>query len=320
MNGAAEKLESWRRLERGISLADLRLPINAGRIDLRGLSFPEPTVLRKWQTSLANVSEIQPNGIFRNVKLENLDFSGSELRATHFMECVINNCCFDNCDLQGLRLCATTFTDCSFRSANLRDAGLGAATVSGPFAGKRNSFVRVDFSRSDIRGTVYVAAAFEGCLFRNAKLVKMSFGTSTFADCRFEGELREVIFWDSDMFARGFAEDAFPYNEMKDVDFSRTRLLDVEFRRLSLDRVLLPNDAEHIVINDFGNVLDRVIAALRVQGDETARLLLAYLNVTRRWAPPIGRGVLNLQSLSAAGEDAPERIASLVRQLSGETN
>ena len=316
----SEKIALWRKLESGDSLIGLSLPTNAGRIDLRGLTFPEPRVLRKWQTSLANVSEIEPNGIFRKAKLENLDFSGSKLRSTHFMECEINNCCFDNCDLQGLRLCATTISDCSFRGADLRDANLGAAVVSGPFAGKRNSFLGVDFSQSDLRGTVYVAAAFEGCLFRQAKLVKVDFGTSTFASCRFEGELREVIFWRSDMFARGFAEDAFPQNQMMDVDFTRTKLLDVEFRGLSLDRVLLPNDSEHLVINHFGDVLDEVIAALRLQKDETARLLIAYLSVTRRWAPPIGRGVLNLQSLSAAGEDAAERFAGMVRHLGGQIN
>ena len=101
---------------------------------------------------------------------------------------------------------------------------LGAATIEGPFAGRRNTYVGVDFTEADLRGTAYVAAAFERCLFRKTKLLKVNFGTSTFADCRFEGQLREVIFWRSNLFARGFPEDAFPPNEMVNVDFSRAQL------------------------------------------------------------------------------------------------
>lgn len=321
MMNESEKLVLWRKLESGDSLVGFSLPTNAGRIDLRGLSLPKPTVVRRWQTSLANVAEIQPNGAFRNIKLNNLDFSGSKLPLIIFRECEINNCCFDQCDLQDLRLSATMFKNCSFRGAKLRDAGLGVAAVYGPFAGKRNSFIDVDFSQADLRGTVYIAAAFEGCLFRQSKLVKLNFGTSTFANCRFEGELRDVIFWRSDLFGRSLAEDAFPQNEMKDIDFTSARLLDVEFRGLTLDRVLLPNDAEHIVINDFANVLDRLIASLRLQSDETARVLIAYLSVTRRWAASTGRGVLNVQSLSAAaGDDAGKRVSDFVRRVGTQVN
>lgn len=60
---------------------------------------------------------------------------------------------------------------------------------------------------------------------------------------------------------------------MKNVDFSRARLLNVEFRGLTLDQVKLPVDDEHIVINDCAAVLDRFIAPLQLQADETARVL-----------------------------------------------
>jgi uncharacterized protein YjbI with pentapeptide repeats len=309
------KTEVWRRLAHRESLTGLSLPKREGRIDLRGTVLARPKVLDRWQTALADIVRIEPNRIFRNAILQDLDLTDSKLPSVHFMDSEISNCCFDRCDLHDFRLCATTFRDCSFRGADLRDTALGAATITGPFKGKRNHFVGVDFAEADLRGTSYVAAAFEGCAFRNTKLVKTNFATSTFVNCRFEGELREVLFWHSDLSSRGFPENSFPSNEMRNVDFSHARLLDVEFRGLSLDGVRLPNDTEHIVINDYGRVLDKMLAALKVQGDETARLLIAYLGVDRRWAVPTGRGVLNRESLAAAGEDAVERVLELLHQF-----
>ncbi len=316
MTSNSQKTEAWQRLLVGESIADLSLPLKDGRVDLSGLVLPESRVVQRFQTSLADVTQIEPNGIFRGSKLQNLDLSGSRLGSVSFIESEVSNCRFDRCDLKGLRLCATTMRDCTLRGANLRGTALGAATVRGPLEGKRNRFDRVDFTQADLKGTVYVAASFDHCTFANAKLLKIEFGSSTFANCHFEGELREVLFWRSDLFTRGYPEDAFPPNQMENVDFSRARLRDVEFRGLSLDRVLLPNDEEHIVISDFGDVLDKLISVLKQQADETAVVLIAYLSVYRRWTIPAARGVLNKQSLAdAAGEDAVARVLELLRQF-----
>jgi uncharacterized protein YjbI with pentapeptide repeats len=321
INGDPLKTEAWQRLLSGESLDKLSLPRVDGRIDLSGLELPEPEVVRQWQTPLANVTQITPGGTFRGVKWRDLDFSGSKLPSLRFYESEIINCRFDRCQLRDLRLCATLVRDCTFRGANLRDTALGAATLEGPFRGRRNTYIGVDFTEADLRGTVYVAAAFEQVIFRNAKLAKIEFGTSTFVDCQFEGELREVLFWRSDLFTRGYAEDAFPPNEMDNVDFSRARLLDVEFRGLSLDQVRLPSDSEHIVIKNFAEVLDKLIVALTQQGDHTARILVAYLGVYRRWSSPRGRGVLNKQALADAVDgDAVERVLGLLHQFDVKVN
>jgi uncharacterized protein YjbI with pentapeptide repeats len=310
------KMEAWQRLVNGSSLTGMSLPGKDGRIDLRGLALPEPKVIQRWQRPLADIAQIEPNGIFRHAKLQDLDLSGGELTSVHFVESEIRNCRFDRCDLRGLRLCATTISESSFRGANLRDTALGAATVQGPYRGRRNTFLEADFTEADLRGTIYVAAAFEHCAFRNAKLLKVDFGTSTFTDCKFEGELKEVLFWRSDLSTRGFAEDAFPPNEMKGVDFSHARLRDVEFRGLNLDQVRLPNDGEHMIIENFAEVLDKLIGALKQEGDQTAKVLIAYLGVYRKWSSPKGRGVLNKQALAdAVNSDAVQRILGLLDQF-----
>jgi uncharacterized protein YjbI with pentapeptide repeats len=311
------KIEAWQRLLRGESLDESSLPRVDGRIDLSGLTLPEPTVVKQWQTPLANITQIEPAGTFRRVVWRDLDFSGSKLPSLRFYESEIVNCCFDRCQLKDLRLWATTIRGCSFRRADLRDSALGVATLEpGPLTGKRNSFVEVDFTEAELRGTVYIAAAFERCLFRDAKLVDIGFGTSTFVDCQFEGELREVIFWRSNLLTRGYPEDAFPPNEMLNIDFSCARLINVEFRGLSLDRVRLPKDSEHIVIENFAEALDKLIVALTRQGDETARILVAYLGGYRKWSSPKGRGVLNKQALAdAVDADAVERVLGLLHQF-----
>jgi uncharacterized protein YjbI with pentapeptide repeats len=194
-SSASVKKEAWRRLVEGESLKGLPLSKNNKRIDLRGMELPKPKILERWQTALAKVERFKPNGIFYSTKLQNLDFAGCKLPALHFSDCEIRNCCFDHCNLQGLRLHATTSGECSFRGADLSGTPLGAADVTGPFAGRRNSFFEVDFSDADLSETVYVAAQFRRCDFSNAKLRRIGFGTSTFADCRFAGELREVQFW-----------------------------------------------------------------------------------------------------------------------------
>jgi len=145
--------------------------------------------------------------------------------------------------------------------------------------------------------------------------VNIGFGTSTFIDCQFEGELREVIFWRSDLSTRGYPEDAFPPNEMMRVDFSGAKLRWVEFRGLTLDGVKLPNDREHLVIPDLASALDKLIDALGHQSDQTARVLVAVFQVTRRWAPQNARGVFNTQDLAEAGKDAVERVLGLLHQF-----
>jgi hypothetical protein len=99
---------------------------------------------------------------------------------------------------------------------------------------------------------------------------------------------------------------------MIDIDFSRATLRDVEFRGLTLDRVRLPDDADHIILRDFPGVLDRLISALTQQQDQTAKILLAYLGAYRKWTVPGARGVLNKQDLAEIDPSAVDRLLELL--------
>lgn len=293
------------RLTRGEPLDGLPLGIKDGRLDLGGLILLKPRPKRTFQFSGVPVTEMGAAVTIKGAKWRNLDFSGSKLACLRLFEAEIANCRFDRCQLEDLRIWTTTFRECSFIAANLRSAVLG-----GVLDGKRTSYTNVDFSEADLRETVYQAAAFEGCIFRNCKLQRVDFQTSTFVDCVFEGELRDVLFYE-----RGFQGESFPKNEMINVDFSRAMLHDIGFRRLSLDRVKLPNDSEHIMIRDAADTLDRLTTALNAQGDTTARKLAAFLNIDREWRPANqAQAVINIQDLEeTVGADGVDRLRHLLR-------
>jgi uncharacterized protein YjbI with pentapeptide repeats len=299
-------LEIWDRLIQGRSLDGLALGTKDGRVDVGGLELPEPSIVRRFQVHGVPMAEIDPGAVIHGAKWRNFDFSGSKLNGLRLFGCELSSCRFDRCQLQDFRVWSTTFTECSFKGANLKKSALG-----GVQNGKRNIYFGVDFSDADLSGTVYKAAAFERCVFRSAKLVKIDFQTSTFADCVFEGELRDVLFY-----RRGFEGEAFPPNEMVNVDFSRAKLHDVGFRGLTLDRVKLPQDDNHIVIRNVPATLDKLIAALKQQGDILAKQLTAFLNIDRKWVVPNqAQAVINVQDLAETlGDAGVNRLRELLRQ------
>lgn len=296
--------EVWERLSKGRTLDDLPIPMHAGRRDLRGLKVPEKPAARKFSLSFGAHARANSGRSFERSTWEALDFTGSHLVDLQFSMMTVDNCLFDRCKLQNLRVWASTFSDCSFFSANLRNAALGAVVGD-----TRNSFLRVDFSRADMAGTVYTAAAFEGCSFKFSKLSGVDFQSSTFKDCVFEGELKDVLFY-----RYGFKGEQFPPNEMINVDLRRAKLRDVAFRGLTLEHVLLPEDQEHVVIEDYASALRQTIPLLREDADETARRVIAFLEMESEWLPQARtRAVINLEDLEeTAGREGVDRLLRLL--------
>ncbi len=296
-------LEIWDRLLAHKPLDGLALETKDGRIDIRGLELPEPSVLRQFQFHGVAIAEVD-SGIFHGVKWRNLDFSESKLAGLRLMLGLVENCRLDSCDLQGVRFWVTSFRDVSFKGANLRSSVLG-----GTHEGVRNTFFEVDFSKANLSGTTYEAAAFERCTFSNAKLTKIDFQSSTFKDCRFEGELNDVLFY-----RHGFKGKKYPPNEMVNVDFTGAKLRGVGFRNLVLDRVHFPNDDEHIVIRDFPRSMDQVIEVLNQLNDATAKKLIALIQIDREWRPPNqAQGVINLSEMAeVVGAEGVKRFLAAI--------
>jgi len=63
-----------------------------------------------------------------------------------------------------------------------------------------------------------------------------------------------------------------------------------------------------------------LIRTLTQQHDETAKVLLLYLEAYRKWTVPGARGVLNKQDLADIGPDIVERLLELSESLPRNVN
>jgi len=292
--------EVWAHLLKGTGLEVLALAKRGDRVDLRGLQSSEPKEFQRIKMPRADVSTLSGLTEVKGVGWDSLDFTGSALKGLRFFDSTIRNCIFDECDCRDWRLWGMKVENCSFRSADLRNSAMGGIKEN-----QRNTFDRVQFVDTDLRGTAYVAANFTGCAFRNSRLEKVNFQGSTFSDCVFEGRLIEVCFN-----RNAFRAETLPPNCKARIDFSRADLRSVEFRNLNLDEVYFPTDENHIVLNEYTRTLDSALQSLRSRDDAAFRSLTAYLEVYRKWAGPNQqRGVLNkIDLVEIGGEDGLEVV------------
>lgn len=301
---ADQNAEVLVRLAAGRPVEGLGLGEKNGRINLNGLAVAEPVVSKPQRLAIAEVALIQEQVVIRGATWKSLDFSGSRLNGLRFFDCSIIDCIFDECQCRDWRFWGTTFESCSFKGVDFREAALG-----GVIERKRNTFRKVDFTGADLRQTAFVAAEFVSCLFRDSKLTKVNFGGSSFSDCIFEGQLREVCFNRT-----AFGNESLPPNEMSRVDFSGALLRLVEFRGLDMDSVRFPNNKDHIIVDDYRATLDRLLRTLHSRTDVGSKKLAAVLAISRKWAgSKQRRGVLNRNDLIAlAGQELTAELLRLV--------
>jgi hypothetical protein len=195
-----------------------------------------------------------------------------------------------------------------FVGTDLRTAVLGVW-----YEGHGGIYRKVNFSRANLRHTVWAAGTFVDCEFGEAQLAKVDFQSSSFIRCRFAGLLREVMFYD-----HGFRTGKPDPNPMEDVDFSDAELRMVEFRRLNLDRVTLPESSDHLIVHRYRCVLER---AMRELDERSERLgLQAVLEHMLKWAGPHQEvGIFNRRDLVEMFEEAGAELATrLLRRLEAE--
>ena len=134
----------------------------------------------------------------------------------------------------------------------------------------------------------------------------MDFQSSSFIRCRFAGVLGEVIFWD-----RGFETGKPDPNPMEDVDFRDATLLWVEFRRLNLDRVWLPDGPDHLLLKPYREAL--TCAARKLPADDRAGH--ALISHRRKWCGPAQQvGVIHEGQLAQSAD--PARLRQIFEDCS----
>jgi uncharacterized protein YjbI with pentapeptide repeats len=293
----------WSRLCRGESLKGLGIAHIGHRLDLRNSHLPEARVVDKIRMPTADFEVLGETTVIRAVAWHGLDLSKSHLPNIRFMDCLIEDCVFDRCRLTDLRVWGTRFRNVSFRSTYLRYAALG-----GVDEGKRNSFHNVDFTLADMRRTAWDAAEFVNCTFKDTKLNDVDFDTSTFTDCTFEGELREVTFN-----RVGFRGEAYPPNEMKGVDFSGANLRDCTFRGLELKHVRFSAENQ-LVISQFPEALARLRNFFGKRTDLGSQQMTVVIEHDQKWlAPGQEVGVLGKDDIrETIGEEGLQTVIKLI--------
>lgn len=301
---ADQNTEALIRLASGRSIEGLGLGERNGRVNLNGLTVPQPTAIKPLLLAFADVVSVQGLIEIRGRVLRSMDFTGGRLDSLRFFDSSMSDCIFDECRCRDWRAWGTTFEGCRFREADLREAALG-----GVIGGKVNIFRNVAFIETDFRQTAFSAAQFVGCAFENCNLTKVNFGGSSFTDCVFEGELREVCFNRT-----AFGYESLKPNEMAGVDFSRAVLRMTEFRCLNMENVRFPADNGHIIVDDYPATLDNLIQVFESRTDMGSKGLVVDLTMLRKWAgSKQRRGVLNKKDLIEFGGE--ERTAELLKLI-----
>ena len=296
-------MEIWNRLCTGEPLQGLGIARIGNRLDLRNLHLPEAKVISTTQMPFANVNVLKGMWDVQDASWRSVDFSSSRLPNLRWLSCQIGDCLFDRCRFDDLRVWGTDFSNVSFCSAYMRRAALGGVSE-----GRVNTFRHVDFTSADMRGTAWDAAEFVGCTFKNTKLDEADFQSSSFRDCVFEGELREVVFN-----RRGFRGEAYPPNEMKGVDFRRAKLRFCEFRGLDLKDVQLPEDDDHIVIRGYPEAITRLLGFFGNKPDLGSRQISIVLRHELKWLGARELGLFHKDDIrEMAGEEGLEAFMKLI--------
>jgi uncharacterized protein YjbI with pentapeptide repeats len=292
------------RLVAGRSLDGLDLGVHEGRVDLRLLALPIPQRLERYAADRWFVEELHGHLIFRGQNLVDLDLTGAQMQGLRFFDAEIVNCRLDRGWCQDWRLWNTSVRSSTFVRADLRGSVLGSW-----HNGLRNRWSDVDLSSADLRGVVSDSAVYDGCDFSRAKLGGLRFAQCTLTDCRFAGHLRGVVFD-----GRSIEGHAVP-EPLRRVDFSETVFTDVSFKGYQLEGVMLPDDPDLLVINNFRCVAERILTELEasIGPDRNQRMLLAeFRGRLKGFRAEKEAEVLNLADYRRSGGDS---LAALLVEL-----
>jgi Pentapeptide repeats (8 copies) len=301
-DGATLAEDVTARLVGGRSIKELGLDVHEGRLDLRYLPLPAPQRLKRFETLGWFVEELGDLVTLRDAHLGGIDFSGAELSNLRCFGVAIDDCLFEGAVCRDWRLWNSVITDSSFGGANMRSSVIGSWDH-----GLRNEWWRINFARSDLRGTVLRAAVFEDCDFTEAKLRKLVFEQCAFRRCRFAGPLREVVFDGREVTGRATPEP------LVELDFTGSTFDEVEFRGYRLDQVALPDDPSLKCVTNYRSVVEQALARLDGDDSRPARMLVGeFQNRLRMMRGADEDNVFNLRDYRNSG--GPE-LAELANHL-----
>ncbi|RZJ19907.1 MAG: pentapeptide repeat-containing protein [Acinetobacter sp.] len=238
-------------LKKGRDLTEISsLKHHEGKVDLRGISFPkEYNEFFNYKTS-KYIKWADGSLKFEESKLQNIDFSYSDIQVTTWEKCSFIDCLFYQVDARTITFIACEFLNVIFKNTRFSYGYLNIR--KGKLSG---SFKNVSFIKSQFSETRSSFPIIDNCLFEDCNFYAADFDGSRFSNTKFKGVLNCPWFrkhskneFEPNYFFNRIDKSKFT-NEMLNVDFSEATLEYVGFSNdLDLKDCKLPL---HIKIERF---------------------------------------------------------------------
>ena len=289
------------RLGSGEGLGGLGLGKVAGRWDLRGRTMSEPAT-SPMVVDGYNAVNVKGYDELIGVALEGIDLSGAIWPHLRLSRVRIRDCVLDDARIPGLRSQAVDVTDSSFRGADMRDAGMSGHVAR--IRPRYSTWVGVDFTGADLRGSGHGVEQYIDCSFSKARLDEVNFLGARHVRSRFEGRLDDVFFYRKTPLRRSHNDIV---NNMERVDFTRAQVVGGRFWGLGLEDSYLPTGAHHLIVHPkvagARSVLEQLNRARPARNLVELRVIMELL-IAEGPERPSARGIVHRELL---GRDEPER-------------
>src|SRR5438309_5953046 len=228
-----------RKLGRGARPTSLRLSTtHEGYVDARNFNLPTSAPTERIATPAGNLEIDRDFAVFRGLRLRKIDLSGSRIAHSLWLNCRLEDVKLDRADARLVAFSGGRLDKVSFRQTDLSGSAWGMTGRSGPVVSE------CVFIESSMTQSAYSHPLFRGCLF-DTLLERVNYRGSRFEDCTFAGTLKYVWF---DRTYGDNPSEGRQVNTMRNVDFSRARMVSVSFKGVDLSSVTLPATG-HVVIN-----------------------------------------------------------------------
>jgi uncharacterized protein YjbI with pentapeptide repeats len=200
------------------------------RFDLRGISFPKEYVDYNYKGK--QMHQVAGSLKFKNIRVENVDFSYADIQQTEWKNCVFKDVKFYATQMEQVVITNCDFEDVEFINTRLSYSHLNIRTGK-----KSGSFKNVAFRKSKLNETYFSFPTIEDCCFEDCNLYAADFDGSRFKNCKFKGEVNSAWFrrhsireFEPNYFLNQVDKTKFT-NEMDNVDFSEAVLKYVTFSK-----------------------------------------------------------------------------------------
>ncbi len=199
-----------------------------GKFDLRGVSFPKTYSEYQYKGKL--ITQVTGSLSFKNVNIDNVDFTYADLQHTKWKNCAFSNTKFSKTQLEQIYI-----INCSFENILFNNSRLSYSYLNIRSGKKSGHFKNVRFEKSQLNETKFSFPKFDNCLFDNCNLFAANFDGSRFKDCKFIGKVNSPWFkkhsnmeYEPNLIFNRINKKQF-MNEMINIDFSEANLEYVSF-------------------------------------------------------------------------------------------